>query len=192
MALELPQYLQNGTYPARLDRLLVQHLFGQQERVIEGFVVSQKAVTQDTSIDVTAGAAVVMGDSIARQGMYLATSDATDYAAGKFNFVMPTKPGSNSRWDVVGIQIRDAQAAGSGSFNDAVWAVVQGTAAGSPTVPTSPASFLAVARVLRTAAEGAILAAAITDVAPRAPYPYGYGDNAPTGTTMPGSIWIEY
>lgn len=192
MTLELPLYMQNNTYAARLDRLLVQYLFRSGERVLEGFVVSQKAGTQDNSIDVTAGFCVIQGDDIARQGMYLTGSVAADYAAGKVNFVMPAKPGSNSRYDLFGIQVRDAQALGTGANNDAIFLAVQGTASGSPVVPTAPASFLPIAKILRTSTESAILTAAITDVAVRSAYPFGSGSTAPTGIGAPGDIYVQY
>lgn len=185
--------MQENTYAARLDRLLVQYVFRSQERVLEGGVVTQKSGTQDSSVDVTPVTAVIKGDDIARQGFYLTSSDDAIWGAGKENVPLPVKPGSNQRIDLLGIQIRDSQALGAGTDDDAVWSVVSGTTAPSnPPVPATPASFIPVARILRSASEGGVLNAAITDVAVRAAYPYGYGDDAPTMTGAPGDLFVEY
>src|SRR3954468_21298620 len=115
MAFELPEYMQNNSYAARLDRLMLYYVFRGKERVLEGLVASQKAGTQDNSVDVTAGACLVLGDDIPRQGLYLVESDAAEWTATKFNYPLPAKPVTNSRIDILGIQVRDAQALGAGS-----------------------------------------------------------------------------
>jgi len=194
VALEPPHYLQNlaGGYSARLDRLLISSLFRNRERVLSGFVVMQRVAGANTSVDVTAGEALIQGDNVDRQGLYLAMSTAATFTAGSENVVAPVKPGTNSRIDLFGLRVRDAQAIGSGTDNDVIFDWVQGTAAASPAVPATPASFLVLARVLRTAAEVSILAASITDVAVRSPYPYGSGDAPPTGNGAPGDIYVEW
>jgi hypothetical protein len=194
---ELPQYMQNNSYAARLDRLLIQYIFRGKERVLEGLVVSQKAGTQDSSVDVTAGAAVIQGDDITRHGMYLVSSDSATFTAGKENLVLPAKPVSLNRYDVVGVRTRDAQTLGAGANNDAILDFVSGaTSSGTPplgpALPTIPADFLALAKVFRTSTETAVLTAAITDIGVRGYYPYGSGTAAPTGIGAPGDLYIQY
>lgn len=190
---ELPQYMQNLSYAARLDRIMIAQLFRGKERILEGLVVSQKAGTQDNSVDVTPGACVVQGDDIARQGMYLVESDTTIWTAGKENVVFPAKPVSNNRYDVLCVQIVDAQALGSGTENDAIWHVVQGTtSSGTPALPTIPNSHLAISRVLRTSTETAILNAAIAEIGPRGYFPSGSGSAGPTGIGVAGDIYVQW
>lgn len=192
MPFETPQYMANNLAPARIDRLMLYYVFGRKERVLEGLVVGQRAAGANSSVDVTAGAALVIGDYEPRSGAYLVISNASAFTAGFENFVMPVKPGSNSRVDVVGVLVRDAQAAGAGTDNDAILSTVSGTTGTSPSEPTIPSSFLPLARVLRTSAETGILAASITDVAPRAQYPFGSGDNPPTAIGVAGDFYAEW
>jgi hypothetical protein len=190
---ELPQYMQNLTYSARLDRIMVAQLFRGKERILEGLVVTQKAGTQDNTVDVTPGSCVVQGDDITRQGMYLVESDVTIWTAGKENVAFPAKPVSNNRYDVLCVQIVDAQALGSGVENDAVWHVLSGsTASGTPPMPTITNSHFPISRVLRTSTETAILNAAIAEIAPRGYFPSGSGSSAPTGIGVAGDIYVQW
>lgn len=189
-------YMQNvgaPQYPALLDRTFIQYVFRSTERVLTGLVASQKAGTADNTIDITPGVAVVMGDDVARQGMYLTISDDAIWTAGKTNLALPAKPGSLQRYDRVFLRIRDAQALGSGVNNDAVFDYASGaTASSNPPLPTIPPSCLPLWRILRDATETAILNAAITDEAVRSPYPYGSGDNPPTLIGAPGDLYAEW
>lgn len=197
MAFETPLYMQNAPapqYPARLDRRFIEFVFRNTERVLSGLVVSQKAGVQDNSVDITAGASLVMGDNISRQGLYLVMSNDAEFTAGKVNLVLPAKPSTGlQRYDRVFVRVRDSQAIGSGTDIDAIVDYASGsTASSNPPLPTVPASCLLLARVLRTATESAILNAAITDEGVRAAYPYGSGDNPPTGIGAPGDLYIEW
>lgn len=180
----IPIWLQNVDYSARYDRQLFSMLFGGVERVISGLVVSQHGAG-DLSVDVSIGSAVINGDDQANQGMYPVLLDAVE------NVVMPAAPGSNSRIDVVYLRINDPNAGGPAG-DDAEFGVEQGVAALSPSVPATPTSAIALARVLRTAGEGSVLTAAITDVAPRAQFPFGYGTSAPSGVGIPGHLFVQY
>lgn len=178
--------MQAGTYSARRDRRLIEHLFAAKERVISGFVVGQRAAGANLSVDITAGVAVVMGDDQTFQGMYLVESTTT----GTDNFTMPAAPGSNVRHDLVGIDINDPNA-GGGAGSNAAFAVVQGTASASPVDPATPPSFLVLARVVRTAGDASVLAGHITQRAPRGVFPYGSGTlGSVPSTGVPGDLYI--
>jgi hypothetical protein len=193
MSFELPLWMQENLYPARLDRLLILHLFRGRERVLEGWVASPRAAGgANSSVDVTAGAGIILGEDEDRQGAYLVTSDTATYEAGFENFAMPVKPGSNSRIDVVGVLLRDSQAKGVPGPDDALLSVVSGTTATTPSEPTIPVSFIPIARVVRSASETAILAGAITDIAARGYWPYGSGDAPPPTTGVPGDLYLEW
>jgi hypothetical protein len=197
VAFETPLYMQNAPapqYPARLDRRLIQFVFRSQERVLEGLVVSQKSGVQDNTVDITAGVCLVMGDDIARQGLYLVMSNDAEYTAGKVNLALPAKPASGLlRIDSVMVRVRDSQAIGTGTSVDAIVDYVSGaTASSNPPLPTIPASCLLLDHVLRSGSESAILNAAITDAGIRAPYPYGSGPAPPTVIGAPGDLWVEW
>jgi hypothetical protein len=155
VAFETPLYMQNAPapqYPARLDRRLIQFVFRSQERVLEGLVVSQKSGVQDNTVDITAGVCLVMGDDIARQGLYLVMSNDAEYTAGKVNLALPAKPASGLlRIDSVMVRVRDSQAIGTGTSVDAIVDYVSGaTASSNPPLPTIPASCLLLDHVLRS------------------------------------------
>jgi hypothetical protein len=182
-----------GGYAARLDRLLISALFRNGERVLSGFVVSQRAAGVNTSVDVTAGEALIQGDDQDRQGLYLAMSTAATWTAGFENVPAPVKPGSNSRWDILVLRAIDSQALGSGTTNSVIFDWIQGTASGTPALPTLPPSCLRLVNILRAASETTgIVNSQITDAAIRAPFPFGSGDNPPTMIGRAGDVYIEW
>jgi hypothetical protein len=189
--LELPLYEANNTVPARLDRLMLWYLFGKRERVLEGFLATPRAAGANSSVDLTAGAAFVVGDDELRQGGYLVMSDADTWGDGFENVTLPVKPGADSRYDILGIRVRDAQASGVPGNNDAIPDYVSGTASASPAVPAIPPSFLPLYRILRTASETGVLAPAIVDIAPRGYWPHGVGTDPPPATGVPGDLYLE-
>src|SRR5207253_1018585 len=69
------------------------------------------------------------------------------------NVVIPAAPGSNSRIDVVYLQVRDPDAGGSAG-DDAIFGIVSGTAAASPVAPALPSTAIELARV--TVASGTV------------------------------------
>lgn len=160
----LTLWLQNGSYPARYDRQFIQHAFGSREMAFNGLQVSQNGAG-DVSVNIAIGAAVIQGDDQANQGMYLVVHDAIS------NVPMPAVPGSNKRIDEIALKVNDPQAGGSVGDN-ATWVVTQGTVAANPVAPTTPQSAIAVAHVLRTAGDAAILTAQITDLLARGNWPY--------------------
>lgn len=164
MANLTPLWMQNGSYPARYDRLMIQHLFGSRELVLAGLVVSQNGAGA-VNVNISAGAATVIGDDQTDQGMYVAIKDAVE------TLTMPAVPGSNKRIDLISLRINDPQAGGPAG-NNFTFVVTQGSVSATPVAPTNPTSAIPIAQVLRTAGDAAVLTAQITDVAQRGVWPY--------------------
>lgn len=162
MALLTPTWLQNGTYPARLDRIFADVLF--TEGVIRPgtgeLLVTQRGAGANNSVDIAAGYACITGDDAPDQGNYLARNDAT------VNLVATAAPVANSRIDLVCLQINDT-AEGGGAGDNATFVYVTGTAAVTPAPPATPASAIVLARVLRTVGDTQVVNANITDVRPQ-------------------------
>lgn len=178
MTIEIPVWLQNGVYPARLDRAFIERLMHGAERVFDGL-----AVTQDGSgsfnVEVAAGAAAILGDDTSLQGMYFVRVTAAETIA------VPASPGAGSRTDSVILRVNDAQAGGSGTPADAgAIEVIEGT--------SIPATAILLATIARTASEGAILTSAITDTRPLGAYPYTVAASPPpAGSGVDGDLWIQ-
>lgn len=180
MTILTPLWMQNGTYPARFDRLLIQRAFGDHEIVFTGLVITQNGAG-DVSVNASLGSATIMGDDQTDQGMYLVWMDANQ------NVPMPAVPGSNKRIDIVSLRINDPQAGGPVG-NNATWVITQGTASATPVAPTVPTSAIPIAQVLRTAGDAAVLTSQLTDVAARAGgWPYQISTGA-VPAKMPGNF----
>ncbi|MGH9121410.1 MAG: hypothetical protein ACRDYC_05620 [Acidimicrobiales bacterium] len=93
------------------------------------------------------------------QGLYYCYNDDS---AGPVSLAVAASSASNPRIDIVGCQVEDAQYAGSS--NDWKLAVVTGTAAASPVVPSLPANFLPLALVWVPTLATSVLAANILDL----------------------------
>lgn len=139
MTVWVPGWMQGGTYLAQQDRIN-----GSAADWDEGvnsrtdLKVSQRGAGANMSVDVAIGGGVITGDDQANQGNYTVFNDAV------FNLTGFTAPVSNSRYDIVGLQLNDPNAGGAAGSN-AVFNRVVGTASASPVIPTIPASFLALA-----------------------------------------------
>jgi hypothetical protein len=158
MALETPIWLQGGTYSARLDRSLLDVIF--TEGVVDpggsALLVAQRAIGANDSVDIAAGAAIITGDDEANQGKYYVRNTAVS------NVVFSPAPGSDSRIDLLVLQVNDPTAGGSAGDN-ATFVVVEGSVAGSPVPPAVPDTAIPLAEVLRTATDTSITDAMITD-----------------------------
>lgn len=97
--------------------------------------------------------------TLTTQGAYYCYNDDS---SGAVNLAIASSDPSNPRIDVVGAQVEDA--AYSGSNNDWKLAVVTGTAAASPTIPTFPNNFVPLALVWVPAASTSIVSADILDL----------------------------
>ena len=135
----VPSWMQGGTYVAQHDRIN-----GRAAMFDEGTVsradlkVTQRGAGANMSVDIAVGGAIVQGDDQANQGNYSTFFDAITNVTG---FVAT---GSNTRYDLVGVQINDPNAGGAAG-STAVLVRVAGTAAVSPTIPALPNSFLPLA-----------------------------------------------
>jgi hypothetical protein len=78
------------------------------------------------------------------------------------NVVFTPAPGSDSRIDLLVLQVNDPTAGGSAGDN-ATFVVVEGSVAGSPVPPAVPDTAIPLAEVLRTATDTSITDAMITD-----------------------------
>lgn len=183
MALLTPLWLQNGEYPARYDRQFVRRAFGAREMVFEGLTVAQNGAGA-VSVIVAAGACVIQGDDQSVQGAYLVENDAA------ITLSMPAVPGSDKRIDVISVRINDPQAGGPAGDNASL-VVTQGTASATPAVPATPTSAIAIAQVLRTAGDAAILTSMITDVAPRGLWPYTVSTSAVPATLPSNYLYVR-
>jgi microcystin-dependent protein len=149
------------TYPARLDRMLAYQTF--TEGVLSGFLVSQRALGANMTLDISAGYAVIYGDDQANQHAYVINDDAADLSA----VTIAAAPGSQSRIDLVYVRINDPNAGGPAG-NNFTFGVVTGTAAASPTVPALPTSAIPLATVLIAVGNSSVIDSMITDTRPAA------------------------
>jgi hypothetical protein len=176
MVIEAPNWLQNVTYAARLDRGFIEKVLHGAERVFDGLAVTQSTPTPNFNVAVSAGSCAVFGDDQANQGMYFVRSTAIE------SLVCPASPGAGTRTDTVIMRVNDPQAGGAAG-NNATLSVISGT--------TVPASAIAIATIARTAGESAILNAAITDVRPLGSYPYTVSTaQPPANGGVEGDLWI--
>jgi microcystin-dependent protein len=134
-----PGWMQDGEYTAQHDRLN-SRAADWDEGVADRLAlkVTQRAAGANLSVDIAAGDAIVTGDDQVLQGNYTVRNDAV------FNLTGFAAPGSNSRYDLVGVQLNDPNAGGAAGAN-AVPVRVAGTPAASPVIPAIPASFLVLA-----------------------------------------------
>lgn len=147
-----PAYLQAGTYPASSDRLHQISARFYPTALSSSDVAARSGVLSGQSgrqfnhsmtlwdVNIGKGIGVVENTFTAQGGDYLVLNTATQTLA-----VTPSSPTTN-RIDIIGVRIQDAFY--SGAVNSGDLAVVQGTpAAGSPSDPALPSSFLPLWRV---------------------------------------------
>lgn len=128
--------------------------------------------------------------TLTTQGVYYCYNDN---ASGKVSLAIASSNPSNPRIDVVGMQVEDAVY--SGSNNDWKLAVVTGTAASSPTVPTFPANFLPLSLVWVPAAATNIVSADIIDLRisyNRNPYKFKAGRSSAQSFTTATSTQMAF
>lgn len=152
-----PAWLQGGSHPADLDRLMLETLIptGGVVDLAGGHLAVTEQGTPAMGVTVAAGRAVIAGTEASAQGVYHAVNDAdTDLAVSASD---PTNP----RVDLVVARVRDAFYSGA---TDA-WAleIVTGTAAATPSEPATPDNALVLARIDVPASASSITDANITD-----------------------------
>lgn len=147
-----------GGYPARADRRLIAASLTEGIIGLLDLKVTQRGAGANYSVDVSAGDAAITGDANAGQGRYLVSSTAVE------NLVpTPVPSPGNQRIDVVIAELRDHTEDAS-TFKDWRLRIVAGAPSGSPAVPATPASAIALARILIDDSTTSIVNADITDV----------------------------
>lgn len=160
MTFEPALYVQTLEYSARQDRQWIDLIFTEGVADVSAgeLAVSQRAAAANLSVDVAPGTAIIAGDSVARQGKYLVRCTEGE------NVVIPAPPVSDSRIDLVVLQVHDSTAdGGSASLDGAALEVVQGAAAPAPVAPAAPDTAIVLAEVVVAAGAVAITNANITD-----------------------------
>ncbi len=175
MTIEVPIWLQNGTYPARLDRAFIERVMHGAERVFDGLEVTQDGAGS-FNVEISAGAAAIVGDDTTFQGMYFVRVTQAETIA------VPASPGTGTRTDSVILRVNDPQAGGAAGDN-AVLEVIEGTAI--------PNTATLLATIARTNTEGAILTSAISDARPLGAYPYGVGLGGPPAVGVEGDLYVQ-
>lgn len=176
MALEVPIWLQAGTYPARLDRGFIAEVMRQQNRVFRGLVVAQRAAGANLSVDISAGNAAILCTTQADGGMWFVRNTTP------VNVLVPAAPGAGTRTDTVIAKVRDPNAGGEAG-NDFVLEVITGVVV--------PGNSIALATLARVAAEPSITTAKITDAAPRGEWAWTVSTAVPSGKGIPGDLWVQ-
>ena len=149
MTLHLPpSWLQNGSHPAENDRLTQQALWA-----TTGIInMASMAVTANSPAGMTVivadGWAAIVGTTQPDMGVYVAYNDAP------VTLTITAANATNPRWDLICATVNDSYY--SGSADNVVYQVIAGTPASSPTVPSTPANSIALAKVYVGAAVLAI------------------------------------
>lgn len=116
--------------------------------------VSQRGAGANFSVDIAPGHALIQGDDVTNQGMYLVYVSATE------NLATPTAPGSGTRVHRVALQVRDKLHNGSYTTYDAIPVLLQDTGTGTPALP---ASAISLGLVSIAAGQASVTNANITD-----------------------------
>src|SRR5262245_3092067 len=128
-----PQWLQQGTYAASVDRRLIGFIYP-TAGVIGGLVTVGTGMT----VNIAVGQAAV--PTANNTGTVLCSWDAVEQVT------LPAAPAAGTnRYDLIIVQARGNDLDG-GANNDFIITYVQGTAAASPTVPAVPANAVALSQ----------------------------------------------
>lgn len=120
-----------------------------------GTFTVQQAGAPNMTVDVQSGHALIAGSEAAKQAVYSVLSDSI------VNKSIAASDPSLPRIDIVIAKVQDTQY--SGAVNSWSLAVVTGTPAGSPAVPTAPNNSIILAQVAVAAGVTSIVNANITD-----------------------------
>jgi hypothetical protein len=173
MTINVPIWLQNGTYPARLDRAFIERVLHGSQRVFDGLEVTQTG-SGSATVDIAVGAAAILGGDENNQGMYF-----VDVIAEETSNSVTTPTGA--RTDIVVLRVNDPTANGPAGDNATI-ELIEGT--------TVPDTAILLATIARTAG-APILDADITDSRPLGPYPYGVGTSGPPLVGVEGDLYIQ-
>jgi hypothetical protein len=168
-----PQWLQQGSYAASVDRRLLAAIW--PAAVSNGCAVT---VASGMTVNVAAGQVAVPTQN--STGSSLCSSDAVEQVT------LAAAPGSGTnRYDLVVCQPRGNDLDG-GTNNDFVFTTVTGVAAATPTVPAVPAGQVALAQIYVPGGSAAVAAGNITDVRP-----HGLGPEQPVAAAAPLAAYTD-
>jgi hypothetical protein len=187
---DAPLWLQALTYPAGVDRDLIDAVFATGGVIGGGdFLVAPRGAGANMSVDVAAGKIVVPGTDVSLQGKYVGRMKNT------VNVPIAAAPAAGlTRIDLIHAHIADATVIGSGLNSLSIETPVVGTAVSSGwTVPPTPASSVALAQITVASGTAAITAGLIVDVRPRATTPAANLTQAGStvGTTDAGGNMVK-
>ena len=145
-----PQWLQQGTYAASVDRRLLG--FAYPAPFVRGGAVT---VATGMGVNVAAGQAMIPTGNAT--GSTLCSWDATELTT------LAAAPASGSnRYDLIVVQARGNDLDG-GTNNDFIVTNITGTAAATPAIPATPANANLLAHVYVAGGSAAVVAGNITD-----------------------------
>ncbi len=114
--------------------------------------------TPNMSVDVAGGRACIAGTENTYQGTYFC------HNRGTTNLTIAASDPTHARWDLVVAKVQDdAYSGATGAWS---LAVVTGTPAGSPALPSAPANSISLAKVVVNATATTITSGNITDLRP--------------------------
>jgi hypothetical protein len=153
-----PIFLQAGSHPAEDVRRALSEIVGVGGGVVgdSDLIVSERAGTPNMSVDVAGGSVWVAGTESTYQGAYFCDNRGTT------NLVVSLGDATNPRIDLVVARVKDSVYSGA---SDA-WeiAVVEGTAAASPSAPTAPPNSVTLAQIDVAAGASSVVDGDITDL----------------------------
>jgi hypothetical protein len=173
MTLESPVWIQSGSFPSRMDRLLIDTLItagvsdGRADPVSVLPASSALHVTPNATtlaVDVAPGVGVINGTDQTNQGKYVCRSTAIQTVT-----INPRPPAGQSRLDLIYAQVVDTSAGISGTDGWTI-AAVPGVPSGSaPQLPATPASSIRLGQVSVVSGAATTFAASdVTDLRVRA------------------------
>ncbi|MEM9521552.1 MAG: hypothetical protein AAGA37_19740 [Actinomycetota bacterium] len=156
MTITAKLHLQNAGANADEVRRFIGALTNHASGVMDAgdLAVSERAGTPGMAVDVSAGAALIVGTEASLQGTYFAENSATQTLG-----VSASDP-TNARIDLVVVSVYDAVY--SGADDDIVVEIVTGVPASTPQEPAAPANSLVLDRIDVGAGVSQITDAAIT------------------------------
>jgi hypothetical protein len=151
-----PNWLQNGTYSANTDRLLISSLVQTSGIVSPSDLTVTAQISPEMSVKVGVGAAFIRGTSEGFQGTYHAVNDGPV----TINLALPSP--TNPRIDLIVLKIYDSTV--SGDSDTASLEVITGNAQASPVSPDIPENSIALARVTVPVLSTGIISSNIQDI----------------------------
>jgi microcystin-dependent protein len=126
------------SYSAREFRAMFAEMW--DEGILEGLLITQRGAGANMSVDCNIGGAIITGDDQSRQGNYVVRCTALE------NKTVMAAPGSNSRLDLVVVEVLDPDSGGAAG-RITQFRVIAGTPAGSPVLPALPPTAIPLAQL---------------------------------------------